>query len=202
MCKTYHYDSRFDVVLDLGCGSGRGTSLIDCRLRCNRIVAIDMDMKAIKYANKNFAAPRIQYKEEDFSLSWEKLDPEIQKLAGKVDLIISNRVLHWIENKNEAIKNLYRLLKTGGKVYANVTTLWDLFADLSEEERKKYNTIVAIPSEEDQQDLFQQLFSKNGFKNVQVESSHLRQVYPEEEFKTGLKQQQQQKFINQGFSFF
>lgn len=180
------FDSfRYDVVMDVGCGSGRVTSLIDCRLRCNQIIAIDIDVKAIKYAQVNFTSPRIVYSKTDIAQPWENLDPEIRQLENKVNLIISNRVFHWIENKDLAVQNLYRLLKKGGKQYANVTTLWDPFVDLSKEQKEHYKSIIAIPTEEEQVKLFDNLFKQNKFSKVVLESSNLRQIYSNEAFKKG-----------------
>lgn len=174
----------YDTVMDIGCGSGRVTSLIDCRLRCEQILAIDIDMKAIKFAEKNYPSPRIRYHVSDISLPWDKLDPLIRKYENQVDLIISNRVLHWIEDKNYVIQNIFRLLKPGGMCYANITTLLDLFSDLTQDEREKFSKLIIIPSETDQKEQFKNLFEKNQFKLHWIESLHLQQLYPKDEFRS------------------
>ncbi|KAH9421386.1 uncharacterized protein LOC113788597 [Dermatophagoides pteronyssinus] len=177
---------NYDTVMDIGCGSGRVTSLIDCRLRCEQILAIDIDMKAIKFAEKNYPSPRIRYQISDISLPWDKLDPLIRKYENQVDLIISNRVLHWIEDKNYVIQNIFRLLKPGGMCYANITTLLDLFSDLTQDEREKFSELIIIPSETDQKEQFKNLFEKNQFKLHWIESLHLQQLYPKDEFRSNV----------------
>ncbi|KAI2810126.1 hypothetical protein BLOT_001282 [Blomia tropicalis] len=176
---------EFDTVMDIGCGSGRVTYLLDSRIHCHKIFALDIDLKSVKYATHRHASPRIQYSLQDISVPWAQLDPKIQQLEGKVDLIFSNRVLHWIENKQQAVANFYRLLKPGsGSLYANVTTLWDLFYDLPEEERKEYERMIYIPNEEEQVEQLHQLFEKSRFDSINIESTILRQHYPSEQFKS------------------
>lgn len=170
--------------MDLGCGSGRVTSLIDCRLRCEQIIAFDIDMKAIRYAKVNYSSPRIRYEVQDIALPWDELDDCIKKFEGKVDLIISNRVMHWIEDKNTAIANIYRLLKRDGSFYANISTLLDVFCDLNEEERIHYSKIIQIPTEEEQMQQFSDYFNRNKFQVHMIESFHLQQIYPKDDFKS------------------
>jgi len=141
----------------------------------------------VKFAKSNYPSPKIEYITQDISDEWDQLDPELKKLEGKVSLIFSNRVLHWVEDKGNAAKNLYRLLSTGGKLYANVTTLWDLFYDLIPEEKVKMQSIVQIPNEEEQIENWRQAFTESGFHSIDIEFFILRQLYPNDEFKNGIK---------------
>src|SRR5699024_6610787 len=115
-------------------------------------------MKAVKYASDTFASPRILYEVQYNAVPFAELDPSMQKLEGQVQMIVSNRVLHWIENKDLAVGNIFRLLKPGGMLYANISTLWNLFHDLPAEERQKYEKIIYIPSETEQIEQFRHLF--------------------------------------------
>ncbi|KAF7493856.1 hypothetical protein SSS_04730 [Sarcoptes scabiei] len=175
---------NFDIVMDIGCGTGRVTSLIDCRLRCEQIVALDFDIKAIKHAEANFSSPRISYVIDDIASPWNELCPAIRKLENKVDLIISNRVLHWIEDKQQAIENIYRLLRKNGKLYTNISTVLNLFDDLSVEEQKQFSKLIHLPTEIEQIENYRQLFEAVNFRLDLVESIHLQQIYPKNEFES------------------
>ncbi|KPM02947.1 acid methyltransferase-like protein [Sarcoptes scabiei] len=170
--------------MDIGCGTGRVTSLIDCRLRCEQIVALDFDIKAIKHAEANFSSPRISYVIDDIASPWNELCPAIRKLENKVDLIISNRVLHWIEDKQQAIENIYRLLRKNGKLYTNISTVLNLFDDLSVEEQKQFSKLIHLPTEIEQIENYRQLFEAVNFRLDLVESIHLQQIYPKNEFES------------------
>jgi len=73
--------------------------MLDKSLRINQLNAIDIDDKMIKFAKQNYNKPNIQYITQDIEAEWEDLRPELKALEGKVTLIFTNFVLHWIVNK-------------------------------------------------------------------------------------------------------
>lgn len=174
---------KFGIVLDIGCGSGNVTQILSQRISCEKLVAIDVDMRMIKFAKANYSSPKINYIVQDISVEWDQLDPTLRQLEGKVSLVFSNRVLHWVENKAIAAQNLYRFLAPNGKLCTNITTLWDLFHDLVPEEKIKFESLLQIPSEEEQIANWRTAFSESGFKNIDIEFSILRQMYPHNQFK-------------------
>lgn len=166
----------------MGCGSGKITAILESRIRCKRIIAIDIDMKAIKYAQVHHASPRIEYVVADISEPWTDLELFVQSLEGKVSMIFSNRCLHWIDDKEQAIANCYRLLAPGGYFYGNTSTLLDLFYDMEPSERQQMTQIVRIPTVAEQVDEMRNLFTQSNFHIVEMENSTLQQVYPHENF--------------------
>jgi len=174
---------KFGIVLDIGCGSGNVTALLNQRISFDRLIGLDIDMRMIKFAKTNYSASKIEYIVEDIAVEWDQLNPKLKQLEGKVDLIFSNRVLHWIECKSLAANNMYRFLTPNGKLYTNITTLWDLFHDLSPEERARMERLVVIPSEEEQIETWRKSFTESGFKNIDIEFSALQQLYPSDQFK-------------------
>lgn len=99
--------------LDVGCGIGDFTreELLPRCLPCERIVAADVSGDMLNYAKKNFSHAKIVYDfldiAEDVSLFLEKY--------GQFERIYSFFCLHWVKDKEAAIKNIWRLLAPGGE---------------------------------------------------------------------------------------
>ncbi|CAG2118311.1 unnamed protein product, partial [Medioppia subpectinata] len=98
---------QYDIVLDIGCGSGNITKTLADVLNAKQIYAIDVDKEMIAFAGKNHGKPNVQYLAQDFGLEWDLLSPTLRALEGKVDLIFTNHCLHWIINKRNVVNNLY-----------------------------------------------------------------------------------------------
>jgi trans-aconitate methyltransferase len=85
------------------------TLLLNSLLTINKLYAIDVDKDMIKFAEEKHNKNNIHYLLQDLSLEWNQLRPQLKALEGKVSLIFSNYVLHWIKDKENAAKNLFRL---------------------------------------------------------------------------------------------
>ena len=93
-------------ILDLGCGAGYLSSLLaDSVGPGATVVAIDPNKSRLEFAQKQYSRPNLLFIEaNDVSL------PEDQ-----YDLVFSNYVLHWIENKATVLKKVHQNLKPGGQ---------------------------------------------------------------------------------------
>jgi SAM-dependent methyltransferase len=101
-----------ETVLDLGAGGG-----FDCFLAANkvgesgRVIGVDMTPEMIKKARQN--ARKGGYKNVEFRLG------EIENLPvedNSVDVIISNCVINLVPDKKKAFREVFRVLKTGGRI--------------------------------------------------------------------------------------
>ena len=93
-------------VLDLGCGTGFLTSLLAEGVgERGTVTGIDPDVGRIGIAKQNYA----HLKNTMFLVGGSDNIP-----GGPYDLIFSNHVLHWIEDKRIAFHNVYVSLKEGG----------------------------------------------------------------------------------------
>ena len=117
-----------DIVLDLGSGAG-----FDCFLAAKKvgedgkIIGVDMTEEMIDKAETN--AKKYGYKNVEFRLG------DIEKLPvddNSIDVAISNCVVNLVPDKSKVFKEVYRVLKKGGRVYISDIVL---LKNLSEEQR-------------------------------------------------------------------
>jgi len=136
------------IVVDIGCGSGNVTKILCKSLSPKKLLASDFDAQMVSYAKNNSSDERIEYFVQDISVPFENLDERLKNLEGKVDLVWSNRVLHWIpeELKERAVKTIARLLKPGGRSYVNLTIQRDLTEFSSDAEKKRNRQILQFHS--------------------------------------------------------
>lgn len=117
------------TVLDLGSGAG-----VDCFVasryvgKTGKVIGVDMTAAMLKKANENKA--KIGAMNVEFRLG------EIEGLPvedNSVDRVISNCVINLVPSKENAFKEIFRVLKHGGKF-----TVSDIVVDgpISEEERR------------------------------------------------------------------
>ena len=96
-----------DHVLDLGCGTGNVTQAAAQRVAPNgRVVGLDPDHERILTA-------RARYGDNG---NLEFVEGRAESLPeGLYDVVFSNYVLHWIEDKKAVFERMYRSLKVGGR---------------------------------------------------------------------------------------
>ncbi len=150
------------------------TKILSERIQHNRIVALDADPGMVKFAQTNFASNSIEYLTQDISQSWDELSFTLKELEGKVSLIFSNRVLHWVKDKETAAINMSKLLVKGGDVCINITALPDIKPHLNDELKGEFNY---IPSIDEQFELWRKLLTDNGINLSFAEILQLKTFY-------------------------
>jgi len=124
-----------DVVLDLGSGAG-----FDCFLAAKkvgdsgRVIGVDMTQEMIDRANAN--AKKYGHKNVEFKLG------DIENLpieSNSIDVVISNCVVNLAPNKLKVFKEVYRVLKKGGRMYISDIVLLE---NLSEAQRNNDELIA------------------------------------------------------------
>lgn len=94
-------------ILEIGCGTGFLTKLINNNLTYNQSVAIDIVADCESYI-KNID-PNITFINDD-------IEKFIQTNTEKFDLIISNASLQWVDNFESTIKTLKTFLNQNGEL--------------------------------------------------------------------------------------
>lgn len=107
------------VVLDIGASSG----IIDNYLanHFKKVIGIDLDQTAIKFAKKYFKKGNLFFRTEDaMKLSFGK---------ETFDIVICTHVYEHVPNQNVLFKEIYRVLKRNGICYlAAQNSLWPIEA--------------------------------------------------------------------------
>jgi len=100
------------TVLDVGCGTGISTFELMKRVQGKgRFYGIDLSQRMIDLAR--IRATDLGYGNVDF----RKGDAErLEFPESNFDLIISNLALHWVQNKEKSLKEMFRVLRTGGEL--------------------------------------------------------------------------------------
>lgn len=101
-------EKGLDCVLEIGCGNGTGTRLINKYFSPGNITAIDLDEKMIQIAAKNNRSENISFIVMDAS----RLDfPD-----NTFDAIFNFGIIHHIPNWKECLHELKRVLKKNGEL--------------------------------------------------------------------------------------
>ena len=106
---AYDYVRQFvagKIVLDVGCGSGYGCSIL--AEKAQQVYGIDQSSDAIEYCSKNFASSNI---------SFIQMDGNEINLQQKFDITTTFQAIEHIENLDLFIQQLVAVTKPGGFIY-------------------------------------------------------------------------------------
>jgi SAM-dependent methyltransferase len=163
------------------------TLLLNSSLTINQLYAIDVNKELIKFAENKYKKNNIHYLLQDVSLQWDQLRPEIKALEGKVSFVFTNYALHWIIDKENVTKNLFRLLSKSGKLYAHFLWIFDPFDELKGQEKENHEKeILKIPTKEEQMNLWINIFKTVGFDIIENEFFSRKDVYEKQIFNRGI----------------
>ena len=150
-----------ETVLDLGSGGG-----FDCFLASKKVgdtgkvIGIDMTSEMLSKARNN--AKENDYKNVEFRLG------EIENLPvanETVDVVISNCVINLSPNKEQVFKELYRVLKNGGRIAVSDIVLT---AELPDEIKNDLSLYSACISGASYIKDLEQYMSLAGFKDIKI----------------------------------
>ncbi|XP_054260266.1 juvenile hormone acid O-methyltransferase-like [Macrosteles quadrilineatus] len=101
-----------ELVLDIGCGPGDVTvEVLMPRLPVSaKLVGVDISKSMVDYANNKYSKHQVEFKAVDFSTKHiTNFLPE-----QRFSKVFSFYCLHWIQDQEQAFKNMFTLLKPGG----------------------------------------------------------------------------------------
>ncbi|TCT17114.1 methyltransferase family protein [Natranaerovirga pectinivora] len=97
-------------VLDIACGVGYGAEHVLDNNEITEFVGIDVDPASIEYAKTHYNFPNTKYYVDN------ALNEDLHNIYGTFDTIISFETIEHFSEDALFIKNLYNLLKPGGKL--------------------------------------------------------------------------------------
>jgi ubiquinone/menaquinone biosynthesis C-methylase UbiE len=110
------------IMLDVGCGEGRhifGIMQEHPEMKC---IGLDMDNDSLHKAEEGY-----EYFKSISNVGAEFLKGSAYSLPfldNSLDLIVCSEVLEHLHQYNDAVKEIHRVLKPGGKFYASVPASW------------------------------------------------------------------------------
>ena len=92
-------------VLDVGCGPGNSTQVLQARFPEAEIIGIDSSEEMLQAARENL--PGLEFLSCDVSC-------ELSALNRRFDVVFSNACIQWVPDHPALLKNLMGLLNPGG----------------------------------------------------------------------------------------
>jgi 2-polyprenyl-3-methyl-5-hydroxy-6-metoxy-1,4-benzoquinol methylase len=120
--KVYKFASQFCVgkdVLDVGCGTGYGTSFLAASAKS--VIGIDISRHALRYARRHYSDSNIQFR---------RIDAEHMELADQsFDVVISTENFEHLSNQRVNLSEMSRVLRDDGMLLL-ATPNHEMFIDI------------------------------------------------------------------------
>ncbi|MFB5597420.1 MAG: class I SAM-dependent methyltransferase [Nitrosopumilaceae archaeon] len=145
---SIHFDEPF-TFLDIGCGNGWVVRKIAALKNCKKAVGIDKSKNMIKNAISKTRSTKEKYIQTDMQ-SWN--------YKGKFDYIFSMESLYYVESIEESLKNIFKLLKPGGKFFCGT----DFYTD--NKATARWSEQMKIPMHLHSKTEWKKFFKDVGFK--------------------------------------
>lgn len=161
-----------ETVVDLGSGAGNDVFVAHSFVgKTGKVIGIDMTESMIKKAEENKG--KLGFSNVDFKLG------EIEKMpleSAIADVVISNCVLNLVPNKVNAFREVYRIIKPGGRFCISDIVI---AGDMPEKLQKSAELYAGCIGGAIKQEDYLGIIEKTGFKNVQIKKSKTIEL-PEE----------------------
>lgn len=150
-----------EFVLDIGSGGGLDAFLVSKRVGPNgRVIGIDMTKEMVEKARQN--ARKANYKNVEFILGEAE---NIPVKDNSIDLVMSNCVINLVPNKERVYREIYRVLKPGGRfIVSDLVTEKELDESIRNNPEKLVACVGGALTEKE----YIHTIKKAGFKKVKI----------------------------------
>jgi len=154
-------------ILDVGCGTGQTAAYLADKYGA-KVTGIDINPTMVAKAERRMKENRLPVKIIQGSLE------KISLPDNHFDIIASESVLSFV-NKPSALKEVFRLLKNGGRFIAIEQTINERLTVKEENEIKQFYGFDSLAMETDWVSLLQQA----GFQHIRIQENVLIESVPE-----------------------
>lgn len=183
-----------DVVIDLGSGAGN-----DCFVarkeagETGKIIGIDFTEAMINKARVN--AEKLGFHNVEFRQGDIEQMPVTSNIA---DVVVSNCVLNLVPNKNNVIKEIFRVLKPGAHFSISDIVL---VGSLPEKLKAAAEMYAGCVSGAIQKEVYLELIKNNGFSNITIQKE--KNIFvPDDILLKHISQNEINEFRNSGVGIF
>lgn len=150
-----------EFVLDIGSGGGLDSFLASKKVGPNgRVIGIDMTEEMLEKAKQN--ARKANYKNVEFRLGEAE---NIPVKDNSIDLVMSNCVINLVPNKEKVYREIYRVLKPGGRfIVSDLVTEKELSESIKNNPEKLVACVGGALTEKN----YVAAIKKGGFKKVRI----------------------------------
>ncbi len=99
-----------EVILDLGCGTGKATAELARRAPAGRVVGVDSAPSMITLAQQRFLPA------DQPNLTYQVMDARQLAFEDAFDIVFSNAVLHWVDDHPAVLRGIHRALRASGRI--------------------------------------------------------------------------------------
>ncbi len=148
--------TKTSQILDAGCGTGQTAAYLYKQYGAN-IIGLDINPVMLKKANDRFLSQQLPIQLIHASLEEIPLKDEI------FDLVLSESVLAFVD-KRKALSELFRVLKSGGRLIGNEMTINTPIGIEEEKEIKDFYALDSLLYEEG----WRNLLEEAGFEDIEI----------------------------------
>ena len=166
---AFGYINEGDIVLDLGSGAGKDVFLAARKVGdAGRVIGVDMTPEMLSLARSN----AVKFFNSTGLANVEFHEGKIENLPvedGSVDVVISNCVINLSPDKPRVFREVYRVLKAGGRMIVSDIVLNRPLPEEFKNDADLYSACIAgaLPRQE-----YLAAIKDAGFTQVNVVSDH------------------------------